>query len=59
MSVKMYHNPKCSKSRQTLALIQERGVEPDIIEYLVNPPTVAELKNIMDMLGLEPRDIVR
>ena len=59
MSVKIYHNPKCSKSRQTLALIQERGVEPDIIEYLVNPPTVAELKNILDMLGLEPWDIVR
>ena len=59
MSVKMYHNPKCSKSRQTLALIQKEGVEPDIVEYLVNPPSAAELTNVLDMLGLEPRDIVR
>ena len=55
----MYHNPKCSKSRQTLALIQEKGVEPDIVEYLVNPPSTAELKDVLDMLGLEPCDIVR
>ena len=59
MSVKLYHNPKCSKSRQTLALIQEKGVEPDIVEYLVNPPSTAELKDVLDMLGLEPCDIVR
>ena len=59
MSVKMYHNPKCSKSRQTLALIKERGIEPDIVEYLVNPPSVAELKDVLAKLALEPRDIVR
>ena len=59
MSVKMYHNPKCSKSRQTLALIQKEGVEPDIVEYMVNPPSAAELTNVLEMLGLEPCDIVR
>ena len=59
MSVKMYHNPKCSKSRQTLALIKEKGIEPDIVEYLVNPPSVAELKDVLSMLALEPRDILR
>ena len=59
MTVKIYHNPKCSKSRQTLALIKEKGIEPDIVEYLVNPPSVAELKDVLAMLALEPRDIVR
>ncbi len=59
MSVKMYHNPKCSKSRQTLALIQKKGFEPDIVEYLVNPPSATELANVLDLLGLEPRDILR
>ena len=59
MSVKIYHNPKCSKSRQTLALIKEKGIEPDIVEYLVNPPSVAELKDVLSMLALEPRDILR
>ena len=59
MSVKMYHNPKCSKSRQTLALIRDKGIEPDIVEYLLNPPSVAELKDVLVKLALEPRDIVR
>ena len=55
----MYHNPKCSKSRQTLALIRDKGIEPDIVEYLLNPPSVAELKDVLVKLALEPRDIVR
>ncbi|MDP6895464.1 MAG: arsenate reductase (glutaredoxin) [Rhodospirillales bacterium] len=59
MGVKIYHNPKCSKSRQTLALIKEKGIEPDIVEYLVNPPSAAELKDVLAKLALEPRDIVR
>ena len=59
MSVKIYHNPKCSKSRQTLALIKEKGIEPDIVEYLVNPPSAQELKEVLAMLGMEPRDILR
>lgn len=55
----IYHNPKCSKSRQTLALLGERGIEPEIIEYLETPPTAGELKNILAMLGKGPRDILR
>ncbi|ATX82868.1 arsenate reductase [Mariprofundus ferrinatatus] len=59
MSVKVYHNPRCSKSRQTLALIRERGVEPEIIEYLNTPPTEAELDRILNMLGMEPAGLMR
>ncbi|HJO74213.1 MAG TPA: arsenate reductase (glutaredoxin) [Rhodospirillales bacterium] len=55
----IYHNPRCSKSRQTLALLGERGIEPDIIEYLETPPSVEELTDILAMLGLGPRDIMR
>ncbi|MDD9876551.1 MAG: arsenate reductase (glutaredoxin) [Magnetovibrio sp.] len=59
MSVKMYHNPRCSKSRQTLALIQDAGVEPEIVEYLDAPPSAAELKDVLAKLGLGPKDILR
>lgn len=59
MTVTLYHNPRCSKSRQTLALLEERGVKPKIVEYLKTPPTAAELKRIFRKLGLKPRDIVR
>ncbi len=59
MSVKIYHNPRCSKSRQTLQLLQERGIEPEVIEYLKNPPSHSELSAILDMLRMEPRDLMR
>ena len=59
MSVKIYHNPRCSKSRQTLQLLQEQGIEPEIIEYLKTPPTVAELEDILQKLGMDPRDLMR
>lgn len=59
MSVTLYHNPRCSKSRQTLQLLQEKGVEPEIVEYLKTPPNVQTLTHILDMLGLEPRDLMR
>lgn len=55
----IYHNPRCSKSRQTLELVQQQGVEPEIIEYLKEPPSVEELEKILDMLGMEPRDLMR
>jgi len=55
----IYHNPRCSKSRQTLALLEERGIAPRIVEYLKTPPTAAELKTILKKLGLKPRDILR
>ena len=59
MSVTIYHNPRCSKSRQTLALLEEKGVAPDIVEYLKTPPSAAELKAILKKLGLKPQEIVR
>ncbi len=59
MTVKIYHNPRCSKSRETLKLLQAQGIEPEIIEYLKTPPTEQELAEILDLLGLEPRDLMR
>ena len=55
----IYHNPKCSKSRETLALLTDRGLDVQVIEYLKTPPTVAELTRILGLLGKAPRDIVR
>src|SRR5262249_39704111 len=57
--VTIYHNPRCSKSRATLALLHERGFEPKIMDYLKTPPSAAELKSILAKLGLKPRDILR
>jgi arsenate reductase len=57
--VTIYHNPRCSKSRATLELLREQGVEPTIIEYLKTPPSRAELARILHMLGMEPRDLMR
>lgn len=59
MPVEIYHNPRCSKSRQTLQLIKDQGVEPEVIEYLKTPPDRATLERILDMLGMEPRDLMR
>lgn len=59
MSVTIYHNPRCSKSRQTLALLQEHGVQPEIIEYLKTPPTESELNRILNLLGKEPLELIR
>jgi arsenate reductase (glutaredoxin) len=59
MSVKIYHNPRCSKSRQTLQLLQEQGIEPEVIEYLKTPPSAEELNNILQKLGIEPRELMR
>jgi arsenate reductase len=57
--VTIYHNPRCSKSRQTLALLKDRGIEPQIIEYLKQGPDAATLENLLTMLGLEPRQLMR
>jgi len=59
VSVTIYHNPRCSKSRQTLALLEERGLTIKVIEYLKEPPTEAELDSILTKLGTEPRDVMR
>lgn len=57
--IQIYHNPRCSKSRATLALLEENDVNPEIIYYLDNPPTAAELKSLLQKLGLGIRDILR
>ena len=59
MSVTIYHNPKCSKSRQTLELLGEHGITPIIIEYLKSPPSAEKLKDILKELGFSPRDLMR
>jgi len=59
MTTTIYHNPRCSKSRQTLALLKENGVEPEIIEYLTTPPAAATLGEIAKQLGVPPRELLR
>ncbi|WP_412537380.1 arsenate reductase (glutaredoxin) [Marinobacter sp. MIT932201] len=56
---RIFHNPRCSKSRQTLELLTERGIEPEIIRYLETPPTEQELKDILSALNLTPRELMR
>ena len=53
------HNPRCSKSRETLALLEQRGLRPRIVEYLAEPPGAAELGRILDLLGIGPRELMR
>lgn len=59
MTVTIYHNPACSTSRKTLALIRDAGVEPTVIEYLKTPPGNAELKRLIGKMGLKARDVIR
>lgn len=59
MKTVIYHNPRCSKSRQALALLQERGAEPEVLDYLKTPPTKAELKALLAKLGLKPEQVLR
>ncbi len=57
--VTLYHNPRCSKSRQTLALLEERGIEPEIIKYLETPPDVATITGLLDKLGISAIELIR
>lgn len=59
MSITIYHNPRCAKSRETLKLLEEKGLLPDVVEYLKHPPTSAELQDILHKLGLKPRELMR
>ena len=59
MSVTIYHNPRCSKSRQTLQIIRDKGIEPQTIEYLKTPPSAEALKSILQKLGVSARDLMR
>lgn len=59
MAITIFHNPRCSKSRATLALLQDRGIEPEIRLYLETPPDAAELRDILALLGRSPRELMR
>ena len=59
MAITIFHNPRCSKSRATLALLQERGIKPDVRLYLENPPDASELKDILSQLDMSPRELMR
>ena len=57
--VTIFHNPRCSKSRQTLTLLTERGIEPQVVEYLQTPPDTKQLKEILALLGIPARKLLR
>ena len=57
--VTIYHNPRCSKSREALAILRKRGIEPNIVEYLETPPTVTQLRDVLARLGMKPVQVLR
>lgn len=57
--MKIFYNPKCSTCRNTLELLREKGIEPEIVEYLKTPPSRAELDNVISLLGIRPLELVR
>lgn len=59
MGVQIFHNPRCSKSRATLALLEEKGIAAEVVLYLETPPSAEELDAILTKLGKEPREVMR
>lgn len=59
VEVTIYHNPRCGKSRDTLKLIEDKGITPKVVEYLKKPPSAAELTRVLSLLGKRPADILR
>ena len=59
MAIVIYHNPRCGKSRETMKLLDKKGIKPTVIEYLKDPPSAAELKDILGKLGIAPRQLLR
>lgn len=57
--VRIYHNPRCTKSRETLALLRAQGVEPEVVEYLQTPPSAADVKRLIGQLGIAPHALLR
>ena len=57
--VTISHNPRCSKSRQTLALVEERGIQPRVVEYLKNIPSASDIETVLEKLGISARDLLR
>ncbi|UJS23262.1 arsenate reductase (glutaredoxin) [Thiothrix winogradskyi] len=58
-TVTLYHNPRCSKSRQALEILEAEGIIPTLVKYLEKPPTAAALNDLLDMLGMDPRGLMR
>jgi len=58
-NIKIWHNPRCSKSRASFALLEEKNIEAEVIKYLDTPPTEDELKALLVMLGMQPRELMR
>ena len=58
-NVKIWHNPRCSKSRNALTLLEEKGVEAEVVKYLDTPPTKEEIKEVLKMLGISARELMR
>ncbi|RUO77749.1 arsenate reductase (glutaredoxin) [Idiomarina seosinensis] len=58
-TLSIFHNPRCSKSRQTLALLEEKGYQPEVVEYLKTPPNASEIERILAMLDKQPKDLMR
>ncbi|WHZ17859.1 MAG: uncharacterized protein OJF55_000008 [Rhodanobacteraceae bacterium] len=58
-TVVIWHNPRCSKSRGTLELLHERGIEPAIVDYQKNPPSAADIERALKLLGMQPRELMR
>jgi arsenate reductase len=59
MTITIWHNPRCSKSRETLELIRKKGIEPAIREYLKQPPSKAEVEKLIELVGGDPHDLIR
>lgn len=59
MNITIYHNPRCSKSRETLALLESRGITPQVVDYLATPPDATTLEHLLQLLRLEPRELMR
>lgn len=59
VAVKIFHNPRCSKSRTTLQLLKDKGLDPEIVLYLDNPPGEEEISSILALLGIGPRELMR
>ena len=59
MTVTIYHNPRCSKSRAAMEFLEEKGIEAEVIKYMDNPPDQAGLKELLNLLGMKPREIMR
>ena len=59
MRLTIYHNPRCSKSRETLGLLEERGLQPEVVHYLETPPPAARIKELIELLAVAPMELVR